>query len=142
MSRKVETCPMWAETLGNILQQQRAPAPTRNEGSSLYSASDHGVDVMQEFVTFSDYYGRDIFEAAKLMVLLRLAIYWTHRARSAMDGIEKTRYIPVAGYANVIKAGWMLQRLHGDARSRSDECTAVLVSLSEVRAPCPAMGVS
>lgn len=90
---------------------------------------------MQEFIAFSDYHdGRDIFEVANIMTIIRLAMYWTHRGVDALACIEKTRLLPVKAYANILKAGWILQRLQMDQRFRSEECTAIIISLSEVGA--------
>ena len=127
---------MWATALGVILQhplQSASPGPM-SAHSSVYSASDFGPDVFQEFVTSSDYYGRDIFEAAKLMVIVRLATCWTHRGKDGLSGIEKSKVLPLAAYGNLLKAGWILQRLQCDPRSRTEECTAIIVMLTEVRA--------
>lgn len=87
---------------------------------------------MQEFTNFSDYYGRDIFEAAKPITMVRLAMYWTHRGMDALSSLEKTRLLPVEAYGNVLKAGWIIQRILNDKRPREDECAAVVISLSEV----------
>lgn len=127
---------MWATALGMILQHplQLSSPGARSEHSSIYSASDFGPDIFQEFVNSSDYYGRDIFEAAKLMVLVRLATCWTHRGKDGLSGVEKSKVIPLAAYGNLLKAGWILQRLQSDRRSRTEECTAIIVMLSEVRA--------
>lgn len=124
---------MWATTLGSSLQQQLSLAGPKSEGSSIYSSSDKAADVIQEFMNFSDYYGRDIFEAAKLPAVVRLAMYWAHRGIDSLSSLEKTRVLPVEAYGNIVKAAWMIQRLFNDKRSRQDECAAVVVSLSEVR---------
>lgn len=93
------------------------------------------MDLVQEFIAFSDYHdGRDIFEAANIMTIIRLAMYWTHRGVDALACIEITKSLPVKAYANILKAGWILQRLQMDQRSRSEECTGIIISLSEVRA--------
>lgn len=113
---------------------QLATSRPKSEHSSIYSSSDLGPDIFQEFVTSSDYYGRDIFEAAKLMVIVRLATSWTHRGKDGLSGVEKSRVLPLAAYGNLLKAGWILQRLQCDQRSRTDECTAIIVMLTEVRA--------
>ena len=118
--------------LGNALQQQLNSAGPRGEGSSIYSGSEKAADVIQEFSNFSDYYGRDIFETAKFIAIVRLAMYWTHRGVDALLYLEKTRLLPVEAYGNILKAGWILQRLQNDKRYRQDECSAIVVSLSEV----------
>lgn len=133
--RKLETFSLSAGTLETVLQQQFVSAGYGTESSSIRSGQDQGVDLVQEFIAFSDYHdGRDIFEAANIMTIIRLAMYWTHRAVDALACIEKTKSLPVKAYANILKAGWILQRLQMDQRSRSEECTAIMISLSEVRA--------
>lgn len=84
-------------------------------------------------MTSSDYYGKDIFEAAKLMVIVRLTTCWTHRGKDGLVGMEQSKALPLAAYGNLLKAGWMLQRLQSDQRSRTEECTAIIVMLTEVR---------
>lgn len=122
-------------TLETLLQQQFVSAGYGTESSSIRSGLDQGVDLVQEFIAFSDYHdGRDIFEAGNIMTLTRLAMYWTYRGVDALADIEKTKSLPVKAYANILKAGWILQRLQMDQRSRSNECTAIIISLSEVRA--------
>lgn len=122
-------------TLETLLQQQFVSAGYGTESSSIRSGLDQGVDLVQEFIAFSDYRdGRDIFEAGNIMTLTRLAMYWTHRGVDALTDIEKAKSLPVKAYANILKAGWILQRLQMDQRSRSKECTAIIISLSEVRA--------
>lgn len=134
LSQKVATFNAWATALGTILHQQvqLASSGLKSEVSSIYSASDAGPDILQEFATASDYNGRDIFEAAKLMVMVRLATFWAHRGKDDLWGIEKSKVLSVAAYGNLLKAGWILQRLQCDQRSRTDECTAIIVMLSEV----------
>lgn len=130
--RKLETFSLSAGTLETVLQQQFVSAGYGTESSSIRSGQDQGVDLVQEFIAFSDYHdGRDIFEAANIMTIIRLAMYWTHRAVDALACIEKTKSLPVKAYANILKAGWILQRLQMDQRSRSEECTAIMISLSE-----------
>ena len=128
---------LWSTALGMILQHplQLPTSAPKSEHSSIYSASDCGPDIFQEFMTSSDYYGKDIFEAAKLMVIVRLATCWTHRGKDGLAGIEKTKLLPLAAYGNLLKAGWILQRLQCDLRSRTVECTGILVMLTEVRTP-------
>ena len=131
----METSGLWAGTLETVLQQQFASTAFANEGASIRTASDLGGDVVQEFIAFSDYHdGRDIFEAANIMTIVRLAMYWTHRAVDALVCVDKTKAPPIQAFANILKAGWILQRLQLDQRARSEECTAIIISLSEVRA--------
>ena len=59
-------------------------------------------------------------------------MYWTHRGMDALSCLEKTRLLPVEAYGNVLKAGWIIQRILNDKRSKEDECTAIVISLSEV----------
>lgn len=130
----METFTAWAGALEIVLQQQLTSTAYANEGASIRTASDLGGDVIQEFIAFSDYHdGRDIFEAANIMTIVRLAMYWTHRGVDALVCVEKTKSPPIQAYANILKAGWILQRLHLDQRARSEECTAIIISLSEVR---------
>lgn len=124
---------LWTATLETVMQQQLNATAYGNESSSIRSATDQGVDIIQEFIAFSDYHdGRDIFEVANIMTMVRLAMYWTHHGIDALKSIETTKSLPIKGYANILKAGWILQRLQLDQRSRIDECTAIIVSLSEV----------
>lgn len=133
--RKLETFSLCAGTLEIILQQQFVSAGYGTESSSIRSGPDQGVDLVQEFIAFSDYHdGRDIFEAGSIMTIVRLAMYWTHRGVDSLACIEKTKSLPVKAYANILKAGWILQRLQMDQRPRSEECTAIIISLSEVGA--------
>lgn len=133
--RKLETFSLCAGTLEIILQQQFVSAGYGTESSSIRSGPDQGVDLVQEFIAFSDYHdGRDIFEAGNIMTIVRLAMYWTHRGVDALASIEKTKSLPVKAYANILKAGWILQRLQMDQRPRSEESTAIIISLSEVGA--------
>lgn len=135
LDRKLDISRLWAGTLETVLQQQLASTAFANDSASTRTASDLGGDVVQEFIAFSDYHdGRDIFEAANIMTIVRLAMYWTHRGVDALACVEKTKSPPIQAYANILKAGWILQRLQLDQRARSEECSAVVVSLSEVRA--------
>lgn len=141
LGRKLSVSSTWSEMLGNALQQHLSSTGLRSEASSTYSTSDQSVDMVQEFITFSDYYGRDIFEVAKLMTMVRLAMYWTHRGIDALVCLEKTKIVPVEAYGNILKAGWILQRLQNDRRSRKDECAAIVVALSEVTLPSTTFGL-
>ncbi len=124
----------WTTALETILQQPlqvTSPGP-KTEAASIFSASDSGTDLFQEFAASSDYYGRDIFDAAKLMVMVRLSTFWAQRGKDGLVGIDKLKVLPIAAYGNLLKAGWILQRLQRDSRSRTEECTAIMVMLSEV----------
>ncbi len=134
VNQKVAAFHGWTTALETILQQPlqvTSPGP-KTEAVSIFSASDSGTDIFQEFAASSDYYGRDIFDAAKLMVMVRLSTFWTQRGKDGLVGVEQLKVLPMAAYGNLLKAGWILQRLQRDPRSRTEECTAIMVMLSEV----------
>lgn len=135
MSRMVETYSLWVETLETLMQQQlsRGNAALGSESGSIRSSVDQHIEIVQEFISNSDYHdGRDIFEVANIMTMIRYAMYWTHRGTDGLGAIEMTKSLPIQAYVNILKAGWMLQRVQGDQRSRIDECTAIIGALTEV----------
>lgn len=135
MGRMLQTYFLWVETLETLMQQQlsRGNAVLGGENGSILSSVDQHIEIAQEFISNSDYHdGRDIFEVANNMTMIRYAMYWTHRGTDGLGAIETTKLLPIQAYVNILKAGWILQRLQRDQRSRIDECTAIIGALTEV----------
>lgn len=131
----LETYSLWVETLETLMQQQlsRGNAALGSESGSIRSSVDQHIEIAQEFISNSDYHdGRDIFEVANIMTMIRYAMYWTHRGTDGLGAVEMTRSLPIQAYVNILKAGWILQRVQRDQRSRIDECTAIIGALTEV----------
>lgn len=135
MGRMLETYSLWVETLETLMQQQlsRGNAALGSESGSILSSVDQHIEIAQEFISNSDYHdGRDIFEVANIMTMIRYAMYWTHRGTDGLGAVEITKLLPTQAYVNILKAGWILQRLQRDQRSRIDEYTAIIGALTEV----------
>lgn len=135
MGRMLETYSMWVETLETLMQQQlsRGNAGLGSESGSIRSSVDHHIEIVQEFISNSDYHdGRDIFEVANIMTIIRYAMYWTYRGTDGLGFVETTKSLSPQAYVNILKAGWILQRVQKDQRSRIDECTVIIGALIKV----------
>lgn len=135
MGRILETYSLWEESLETLMQQQlsRGNAALGSENGSIRSSVDQHIEIVQEFISNSDYHdGRDIFEVANIMTMIRYAMYWTHRGTDDLGAVEITKSLPIQAYVNILKAGWILQRVQRDQRSRTAECNAIIGALTEV----------
>lgn len=131
----LQTYSLVVDMLDTLMQQQLSRANAAlggDSGSFLFSVDQH-IEIAQEFISNSKYHnGRDIFEVANINTMIRYAMYWTHRGTDGLGSVETTKLLPIQAYVNILKAGWILQRLQQDQRPRIHECIAIIGALTEV----------
>jgi hypothetical protein len=91
------------------------------------------ADILQKFSKNSDYYGKDIFEAANMITPIHLAMFWAHKSTKELRYLERSQSVPVEGYGNLLKSAWLLRRLYEDRRLEKgfESYRSIIVILTE-----------